>query len=77
MSRKLARGLKISDNGAMSALTLTIVIPAYNEAANLSSCLDTIASQSIMPGQVIVVDNNSTDQTAEIAERYSFGHTQT
>ena len=53
-------------------LTLTIVIPAYNERSYLAACLDSIADQTIMPAEVIVVDNNSTDSTLKIAQSYSF-----
>jgi glycosyltransferase involved in cell wall biosynthesis len=53
-------------------LTLSIVIPAYNEENHIKACLDAIALQSEMPDEVIVVDNNSTDKTAEIAQEYSF-----
>jgi glycosyltransferase involved in cell wall biosynthesis len=53
-------------------LTLTIVIPAYNEQSYLAACLDSIADQTIMPTEVIVVDNNSTDDTIKIAKEYSF-----
>jgi glycosyltransferase involved in cell wall biosynthesis len=53
-------------------LTLTIVIPVYNEENYLGACLDSIAAQSVMPDEVIVVDNNSTDNTAAIAASYSF-----
>lgn len=53
-------------------LTLTIVIPAYNEQSYLSACLDSIAEQSVLPHEVIVVDNNSQDETARIARSYSF-----
>lgn len=53
-------------------LTLSIVIPAYNEERHLKACLDSIARQTVRPDEVIVVDNNSHDRTAEIAHRYSF-----
>jgi glycosyltransferase involved in cell wall biosynthesis len=53
-------------------LTLTIVIPAYNEQSYLKACLDSIADQTIMPAEVIVVDNNSSDETVKIASEYSF-----
>lgn len=54
------------------ALTLSIVIPVYNEEHHLNACLDSIASQSVKPLEVIVVDNNSTDKSVEIARSYSF-----
>ena len=53
-------------------LTLSIVIPVFNEEAYLADCLDAIAAQSVPADEVIVVDNNSTDATAEIAKKYSF-----
>ena len=52
--------------------TLSIIIPAYNEAGYIAACLNSIAAQTEMPDEVIVVDNNSTDRTAEIAGRYPF-----
>ncbi len=56
----------------MKSLTLTIVIPAYNEESHIKDCLDSIANQEEMPEEVIVVDNNSTDRTSEIAASYPF-----
>ena len=53
-------------------LTLSIVIPAYNEENHLKTCLDSIAAQIDRPEEVIVVDNNSTDKTALIAQSYPF-----
>jgi glycosyltransferase involved in cell wall biosynthesis len=51
---------------------LSIVIPAYNEAAYLPGALDSIASQTLPADEVIVVDNNSTDATAKLAASYPF-----
>jgi glycosyltransferase involved in cell wall biosynthesis len=53
-------------------LRVSIVIPVYNEEGQLALCLDAIASQTVKPFEVIVVDNNSTDATAAIASRYPF-----
>ena len=47
-----------------------MVLPAYNEAADLRSCLDAIMAQTVAPYEVIVVDNNSSDDTASIAAEY-------
>lgn len=52
--------------------TLSLIILAYNEAAYIGRCLDSIAAQTVAPDEVIVVDNNSTDTTAAIATRYPF-----
>lgn len=53
-------------------LTLSIVIPVYNEQHHLKACLDAIKLQSDKPFEVLVVDNNSTDQTVDIARSYAF-----
>jgi glycosyltransferase involved in cell wall biosynthesis len=54
------------------ALSLSIVIPVYNEQGHIKACLDAIAAQSELPEEVIVVDNNSTDHTSAVADGYSF-----
>lgn len=54
------------------SLRISLVIPAYNEERHIRSCLDAIAAQTLKPFEVIVVDNNSTDKTAEIASSYDF-----
>lgn len=54
------------------ALTLSLIIPVYNEEHYLGACLDAVAAQTVMPDEVIVVDNNSTDKSVEIAKRYPF-----
>jgi glycosyltransferase involved in cell wall biosynthesis len=53
-------------------MRISIVLPAYNESAGLARCLDSIARQTVAPYEVIVVDNNSTDDTVLIAKRYNF-----
>lgn len=57
---------------SIKPLTLSIIIPAYNEQRYIGKCLDSIARQSQMPLEVFVVDNNSTDKTVEIAQKYPF-----
>lgn len=53
-------------------LSLSIVIPVYNEEHHLRACLEAIAYQSEKPEEVIVVDNNSTDNTVQIANEFPF-----
>lgn len=52
--------------------SVSIVIPVYNEAAHIAACLEAIATQSVRPYEVVVVDNNSSDETAAIAASYDF-----
>src|SRR4051812_20611833 len=53
-------------------MKISIVIPVYNEVDNLRACLDAISRQDQAPHEVIVVDNNSSDASAQIAVSYSF-----
>lgn len=53
-------------------IPVSIVIPAYNEERQLGDCLRAIERQTMAPYEVIVVDNNSTDKTAEIAHSFPF-----
>lgn len=57
---------------AEKALTLTIVIPVYNEERYLSYCLEAILKQTSKPDEVIVVDNGSTDGSVKIAKKFEF-----
>ena len=53
-------------------LKLSLIIPVYNEERHIAKCLDAVAAQTQMPYEVIVVDNNCSDRTIEIAKEYSF-----
>lgn len=48
-------------------MNISVVIPAYNEEKRIEACLRSVFHQTQLPFEVIVVDNNSTDRTAEIA----------
>jgi glycosyltransferase involved in cell wall biosynthesis len=43
-----------------------IVIPTYNEEAFIALTLQSLISQTVLPKKVVVVNDNSTDKTAEI-----------
>lgn len=53
-------------------LTLSLIIPVYNEERHIKECLEAIAAQTVAPNEVIVVDNNCTDQTIKIAKTFPF-----
>ena len=46
---------------------ISVVIPALNDAVMLAACLDALAAQTHPAGEIVVVDNGSTDDTAEVA----------
>ena len=48
--------------------SISVVIPALNDAALLRSCLAALALQSRRAHEIIVVDNGSVDATVEVAQ---------
>jgi len=48
---------------------LSIIIPARNEETNLPRLLGSLAAQNVRPKEIIVVDDASTDRTAEVARQ--------
>ena len=52
---------------------ISVIIPAYNEEKylpNTLKALKTALGNSDLPVEILVVDNNSTDRTVEVAEKY-------
>ncbi|WP_232362462.1 glycosyltransferase family 2 protein [Desulfogranum mediterraneum] len=45
---------------------ISVIVPTYNRAPLLRRALESILCQQLPPGEVIVVDDGSTDQTAEL-----------
>jgi glycosyltransferase involved in cell wall biosynthesis len=51
-------------------MTISCLIPAYNAAPFLAEALESALGQTRPPDEIVVVDDGSTDDTAEIAARY-------
>jgi glycosyltransferase involved in cell wall biosynthesis len=51
----------------------SVIVPVRNAAGTLERCLDAILAQEPPAGgyEVIVIDNNSTDRSAALAQRYA------
>ncbi len=50
---------------------ISILIPARNEEGNIQACLDSCLNPSYTNKEIIVLDDNSTDNTLEILNSYS------
>lgn len=50
--------------------TVSVIVPARNEEACLGSCLESLVAQHDIDYEIIVVDDASTDRTAEIARSF-------
>ena len=49
---------------------VTICIPTFNGARFLAKCLDTVVNQSYQNLEILIVDDQSSDNTVEIARRF-------
>ncbi len=52
-----------------------IIIPAHNEQDSIGQTLESLANQSLLPKKVVVVNDNSTDNTKTIIEDFSKKYT--
>lgn len=55
----------------MSTKCVSIIIPAYNQEKVIERCINSVLNQTYKGLQVIVVNDGSTDRTAEILDKYS------
>jgi cellulose synthase/poly-beta-1,6-N-acetylglucosamine synthase-like glycosyltransferase len=69
--RKLFRlPTKASRNHPHQNNTITIIVPAYNEALGLSNTVDSLLAQTRPADHIIIVNDYSTDDTLKIANSY-------
>jgi glycosyltransferase involved in cell wall biosynthesis len=52
-------------------MKVSVVIPAFNEEAYIGACLESFMHQKVKPDEIIVVNNNSSDNTVKIIKKYS------
>ena len=50
-------------------MNVSIITPTFNSAKTIQSNLDSIKSQTFKDYQLIIIDNNSTDETVEIIKK--------
>jgi cellulose synthase/poly-beta-1,6-N-acetylglucosamine synthase-like glycosyltransferase len=51
-------------------VTVTVLVPAHNEEASLGATLESLWSQSVPPARIVVVADNCTDRTVEVARAH-------
>ena len=73
VSMRLLRRLRPSRLASVQSISdVSVLIPARNEEARIRDCLSTLASQQPPVREVILLDDRSTDRTAEIARELGF-----
>lgn len=50
--------------------TITVVIPVFNGADWLAEALQSVLRQSLLPNEILVINDGSTDNSAEIAQSF-------
>jgi len=69
LARYFIHGPRLRDYEPLTSGPLvSVIIPARNEARNIERCVRSILATTYAPIEVIVVDDRSTDGTAEIIE---------
>ncbi len=51
-------------------VNIQIIIPAHNEEQYLTQTLESLVSQTLLPQKIIIVNDNSTDNTQAIAKKF-------
>jgi glycosyltransferase involved in cell wall biosynthesis len=54
--------------------TISVIVPAYHSGRTIQECLDSILAQTHPPQQIIVVDDQSTDDTVQQIRQWNARH---
>lgn len=52
---------------------ISIIVPMYNSEKHIGKCIESITSQTLTDCEIILVNDGSTDRTAEICREYAKG----
>ena len=55
----------------MKTPTVSVIIPAYNQAQFVSEAIDSVLAQSFKDFEIVVVNDGSTDNTEDVLKKYS------
>lgn len=58
----------------MKMIPISVIVPVYNAAPWLATCIDSILAQSVMAAEIILVDDGSEDTSPMICRQYADNH---
>ena len=50
---------------------VSVIVPAYNSEQYIQECIDSILKSTLEDMEIILVDDGSTDRTAQICDSYA------
>lgn len=53
------------------AIRLSVIIPVYNTEKYLERCIQSVLEQNILDKEIILINDGSTDKSAEICDKYA------
>lgn len=65
--RKRIATMPLRNAAAARSIKVLAIVPAHNEAASIAETIESLRGQTWAPDEILVVPNNSTDDTAQIS----------
>jgi glycosyltransferase involved in cell wall biosynthesis len=62
------------ENGVRRTAPVSVIMPAWNAADSIARSLESVTHQTLPPREIIVIDDGSTDSTAEIVREFIGDH---
>ena len=56
-------------NGTGGRPEVSVIVPTWNQSGLVANVLHSLAEQTYRPAEILIVDNGSTDDTAEVSRR--------